>query len=334
MDTFIKLIEIAARRFPRPMALATIIDVEGSAYRKEGAMMLVLEDGSKYGLLSAGCLEEDVAERAKEVITSGKARTFLYDTSAEDDLSWGRGAGCNGNITILIEPVNEVLFSRLIKAKSWLDERKPVARLISFSPDFDVEDDSFSQKNGKAAGTKEKSMVSRLPTGLHVDEQTYCPFFIHHILPQPHLIVFGAGEDARPVVSLAAKTGFKVTVADGRPGLCTEEYFPDAVKLVPGLGNRTLSGISFAKEDFILVMTHEFKKDQSIVNELLQKGPFTYLGVLGPADRTARILGSRKKPEWLYSPAGLPIGAQGPSEIAVSIVAQLISLLRGNEASK
>lgn len=328
MDTFNKLIEIAARYFPRPMAVATIIGVEGSAYRKEGAMMLLFEDGSKYGLLSAGCLEEDATERAKEVIASGKARTFMYDTSSEDDLSWGRGAGCNGKITILIEPVNEGLFSRFIEAKRQLDERKSVARLIRFSPQFDVEEDFFIEENGVVPGTK-----PQLPTGLHVDKQANCPFFIHHLRPSPRLIMFGAGEDARPIVSLAAKLGFKVTVADARPGLCTEEYFPDAVKLVPGLQDRIWTDIPFAKEDFILVMTHEFEKDQSILKELLQKGPFTYLGVLGPAHRTMRLLDDRKKPAWLHSPAGLSIGAQGPEEIAVSIVAQLISILRGKEAS-
>ncbi|CEG28931.1 XdhC family protein [Bacillus sp. B-jedd] len=329
MDTFIKLIEIAARHFPRPMALATIVDVVGSAYRKEGAMMLLLEDSSRYGLLSAGCLEEDVAERAKEVRASGVAQIVHYDTSDEDDLSWGRGAGCNGKISILIEPVNEVLFSRLIEAKRRLDERKPITRLINFSPHFDVEDDFFIEENGEVPGTK-----SRLLTGLHVDKQTNCPFFIHHLLPQPHLIIFGAGKDARPVVSLAAQTGFKVTVADGRPGLCTEEHFPDAVKLIPESQDSTLSGISFAKEDFILIMTHEFETDQAILIELLTKGPFAYLGVLGPSDRTSRLLNGRRKPEWLHSPAGLSLGAKGPVEIAVSIVAQLISILRGKEASE
>ncbi|RHW39128.1 XdhC/CoxI family protein [Neobacillus notoginsengisoli] len=367
MDTFNHLLDIVVQSPHRQMALATIIDVTGSAYRKEGATMLIFEDGSKVGMLSAGCLEEDVAERAKKVIDSGEAYTIKYDTSAEDDFSWGRGAGCNGVITILIEPVKGTLLSNLIKAKKFLDRKKTVTRVIQLSRDFEILDDFFVMEDELAKGSEwnlDEPRLSNfvtgfgyhnkadapflatvlhpyriidapiLKTGLYYDNKTDTHYFIHRLSPRPRLIVFGAGEDARPVVSLAARTGFNVTVADWRPALCTEEFFPEAARLVTGSSEQIWRKISLTREDFALVMTHQFQKDQTLIEGILQNGPLTYLGVLGPADRTARLLKGARKPEWLRSPAGFSIGAQGPEEIAVSIVAEMIAMLREKETGR
>ena len=89
----------------RPAVLAMIVHVEGSAYRKEGAWMLIRENDSQMGVISGGCLESDIHSRARELFNTGKAETHHYDLSAEDDLGWGRGAGCNGVVTVMVRDI-------------------------------------------------------------------------------------------------------------------------------------------------------------------------------------------------------------------------------------
>ena len=91
----------------QPVVLAMIVQVEGSAYRKEGTWMLIQEDGARKGIISGGCLENDLHNRAMELFKTGKAQVVHYDLSAEDDLGWGRGAGCNGVVSVLVRDIDD-----------------------------------------------------------------------------------------------------------------------------------------------------------------------------------------------------------------------------------
>lgn len=155
----------------------------------------------------------------------------------------------------------------------------------------------------------------------------YDHLYVHCFEPRPTLFIFGAGEDAKPLVSLAKETGFFVTVCDWREGLCTPVRFPEADRCIIGFPKEIMSSISIKKQDFIMIMTHHFKRDQELL-EILQNCPCRYLGVLGSRHRTSRLLGGIDKPNWICSPAGLSIGAEGPSEIAVSIMAEMIQMIR------
>lgn len=147
------------------------------------------------------------------------------------------------------------------------------------------------------------------------------------MVPKPCLYVFGAGEDAKPLVSLAARAGFHVTVIDWRPALCHHGHFPEAGRLITGAPEEVMEGLSMTKRDFVVIMTHSFQKDQIILHTLKNENVF-YKGVLGPRRRTERLLGGAEIPEDIHSPVGLPIGAQGPKEIAVSIVGEMIQKMR------
>lgn len=327
VDTMNQLLETMSLSPQEPMVLATIIHVEGSAYRKEGAAMLIFRDKSGIGLLSAGCLEEDLKERAAHVFSSGKPCIISYDMAMEDDLAWGRGAGCNGKLKILLEPVTEKLISGMLSVKKALDAKKAVTRLVMFSPEMELAGDLFFTA-GESAADREATLFSQLPTGLHPNARAGGSVFVHHLKPSPRLFVFGAGDDAMPVVSLASKTGFDVTVIDWRPALGKIERFPEANTLLVDSLEKVLLGLSFSASDFAVVMTHQFEMDQLILDRLLESGPVFYLGVLGPRERTERLLRGAYIPEFLHSPVGLAIGAQGPEEIAVSIVAEMIMKIR------
>jgi xanthine dehydrogenase accessory factor len=311
--------------YPEEKVLATIVCVEGSAYKKEGSSMLFFSDGTQIGMLTAGCLEEDLAVRVREVFTNQEAMILHYDMSLEDDLDWGQGAGCNGKIDILIEPVTEQLIEDLQIVKELLHQHKQVIALKKLD---DLGEYLFIEEDGAPFGnwsgplptiefTSKSGIITR--DGMAVFQQTFSP--------KPRLIVFGAGPDARPLVALAAETGFTVVVCDWREALCQKNHFPAAALVIQGFPQDLLKQISFSPYDFVVIMTHQFKKDQELLKSILNKN-YRYLGVLGPKERTKRLLNYNHIPKGIFSPMGAAIGAKGPVEIAVSVVAEMIEVWR------
>ncbi|WP_159888130.1 XdhC family protein [Paenibacillus puerhi] len=338
MDDMHRILDIVTNS-KNVKVLATIIKVEGSAYKKEGASMLILGDKTTVGMLSAGCLEEDLVERAEQVWATGEPLIVHFDMSQEDDLSWGQGVGCNGVLTVLLEPVNGELEKNLRTVKKYLDLKKSVTRIKRFTKRLESREDMYIVEDGAVFGTgdfmdqgfikklRNKNPLYETDNGIKRDEHTPDLFFIHQMVPKPCLYVFGAGEDAKPLVSLAASIGFQVTVIDWRPALCHNGNFPKANHLVVGVLEEVMEDLSITQRDFIVIMTHSFQKDQIILQKLKNVDVF-YKGLLGPRRRTERLLGGAKIPDDIHSPIGLPIGAQGPEEIAISIVGEMIKKMR------
>jgi len=319
--------------------LATIIRVEGSAYRKEGSSTLFRGDGTQIGLLSAGCLETDLSFRVQEVINQRKTNTVVYDLRDEDDLSWGQGAGCNGVISVLLEPIDACLREHLCKLKFHLDNGNRVTVIKKLAKDNSVTDYLFitdhQQLFGKWHG-RVPLQIKRLVNDIHQKIPksgiSYLPelsadIYIHCFEPKPRLIVFGAGRDAIPLVNMAAQAGFSVLVTDWRSALCKEEYFSEANQLIVGFPNEVIPMLTLSSLDSVIILTHHFQKDRELLH-LLKGEKLRYLGVLGSKARTQRLLDGRELPPEIKSPVGLPIRAEGPEEIAVSIVAELIQRQR------
>lgn len=313
--------------------LATIIRVEGSAYRKEGTMMLLTEDGKRYGILSGGCLEDDLAERAPRLWIENVSQTLVYDLSSEDDLSWGQGNGCNGTIHVLMEPVNEELTEHFALVRRELNEGRTVLHVKRLSDRGTVTDYLFHSGNnrwfGQWSGAVPNDLNRFIPhrkAGWAERMEPSERFFIQRFEPKPRLIIFGAGPDAKPLADFASRAGFRVVVADWRPALCNNVRFPEAKEWVTGLPEEIAADYPFSERDSVIVMTHHFQKDRQIIHALrLRK--LQYIGLLGSKERTRRLLGG-DVPSWLHSPVGLPIGAEGPDEIAISILADVIRVSR------
>jgi xanthine dehydrogenase accessory factor len=308
---------------PVEKVLATIVQVKGSAYKREGASMLFLANGTQVGMLSAGCLETHLALRAQEVFEKQEPMMVQFDLFDEDDLGWGHGAGCNGTIDILLEPVTKKLQADFMAVKGLLEKNKPVTVLKNLDDlgeyVFLSEDqEPFGQWPGPipVVNFTEKSGI--IP-GMNLFQQTY--------QPRPRLIVFGAGPDALPLASLAAETGFSVHVCDWREEFCQQKNFPKADRLLLGFPTEILEQITFTAYDFVVIMTHNFQRDREILQALLKQN-VKYLGILGPKERTKRLLNGENVPAWIFAPIGAAIGAKGPVEIAVSIVAEMIAVWR------
>lgn len=306
--------------------LTTIVDVEGSAYKKAGSMMLIDEKGKQTGLLSGGCLEEDLIARSKDLMINQASAIMTYDLSAEDDLSWGQGIGCNGIIKVLIESISPLLTTHLIKVRDYIRKGQSVTHVKRLTTDgvvtdylfFTAASEYFGQWNGEVPNIQELA-VNKLTFSQEMN------YFKQEIPAWPRLFIYGAGADAKPLAHLAFLAGYQVIVADWRPGLCHKDHFPFSSQTEVVTPIEFIGKFTFSDLDSIVLMTHHFQKDHELIR-LLFKTRIGYLGILGSKDRARRLFKGLALPSWVHFPVGIDIGAEGPQEIAISIMAQLIQL--------
>lgn len=315
MQNLLRILEVV-QNSTEQCIMATIIKVEGSAYLKEGTLMLILESGQTVGMISPGCLEEDLVLRCKELFISKRPQTVLYDLRSIDDVGWGQGIGCNGVLTILLEPIDGKLRKELLYLKNDLENGYTVLHEKEFSDDFLLKFYSFKKVQGLEIFKKNNTTC--IKEGF---KYTYL------FTPPPVLLIFGAGEDAKPLVSLATKIGFFVKLCDWRPGLCNESHFPSANQFYIGFPQKIMDQITLSKNDYVVIMSHNFSKDEEFLNNIINC-EVRYIGILGSEMRTKRLLKGNECNHNLYYPIGLSIGAQGSEEIAVSIMAEIIQIFR------
>ncbi len=324
-------------------ALATVVRVRGSAYRHEGAKLVVAEDGSTAGNVSGGCLEQDVREVALQVIRTGEPELRNYCSSADEIAAWDLGVGCEGQVDVYVE-----LADARPRERALLDERGPFVacgvmpgkgerpgkgkRLI-VTPDR-TEGDLGSPDLTARALTKARELLDTAVPGIH--EIAGRSVFFDVLVPPPQLVVLGAGDDARPLVRFAAEVGFRVVVVDRRPGFLTADRFPTAAALVRSAGHELGEALALDAECYAVVMNHNFADDQAYVRALLRT-PVSYVGMLGPRQRTERILHNLAAEgpvdeARLYGPVGLDIGTDGAEQVALAVIAEILAVRSGRRA--
>ena len=309
-------------RSDHPSALATLVTVSGSSYRRPGARLLVTHDRERIGSISGGCLEEDVLARATRVLASGTPDLVTYDTTSENDLVWGVGLGCHGVVQVLIE--------KLPPHPSWA--ATVAANLAAHrSTDLAV----IYQSAASNVGTHLSSDVAA-----NISEPSIRIFL--NTLPAPTaLVVFGAGDDARPLVRMAKELGWHVTVAAPRRDFATSQRFPLADQVIVAPAAELVSRVAPIPHALAVVMTHHYVHDVPVLRDLFASPNFRYIGLLGPRKRAERILADLEKsgasiaPETrsrLHAPVGLDLGAETPEEVALSIVAEIQTFLSNRDA--
>ena len=301
--------------------LATLTKVDGSSYRRPGARMLVTGETKRIGSISGGCLEEDLIERSARVAASGRAELVVYDTSAENDLLWGVGLGCNGVVRVLLEPLPCRPQWALTVAENLRAGRPTDLAVVWENP-------------GGPVGTRLRDDKTPARPGPKA-----C-VFNDRIEPPVSLSIFGAGDDAQPLARLARELGWRVTVADPRPAMPTPERFPAAAILLTGPADALVGRAAPPPSSLAVVMTHHYLHDMPLLHDLLPL-PLAYLGLLGPRRRAEKIvadLAAKGLPvtaemrSRLRAPVGLDLGADGPEEVALSIVAEMTAVLAGRDA--
>ena len=340
-------------------ALATVVRVEGSAYRRPGARMFVTETGEQTGVLSGGCLEGDVFERALKVMETGAPVLVTYDTTSEEDIVWGLGIGCRGVVQVLIEPATGVCFlglTQLLEECLQSRERGAIATVISCAGGAEIEigarallhpygfwkaDEAVEKLFRETHISNELRGVLRSGVSLvkrfELDRGTIEIFF-EVIEPPVPLVIFGAGDDVLPLVALARSLGWHTTVVDTRARALSIERFAQADEVVLCAPEEVSERLRLTEKTVVIMMTHNYLHDQELLKPLLQM-PLRYLGCLGPRHRTEKLLSdlageievSSVRLGQLYAPAGLDIGADTPTEVAFSIVAEINAVLSGRE---
>lgn len=294
--------------------LATIIETEGSSYRKAGAMMFINDLGQYFGLLSGGCLEADIMRQARKCWDTGNNRTIEYDMREEEDLAWQLGLGCGGRVKILLQPIaQDNQFLSLGEMKSALEEGRSV---------------QYSQEISET--TPKNHLVSSVEA-----ESVGC--FVSEHKPQIRLGVFGGGVDARPLVAMAHNLGWQVYLVDHRTGYAREQYFPGCKAIIKNNLEDLADEAWLQKLDAAVILNHNVDMDgQSLA--LLQHSSAKYIGMLGPTHRTERVYESvgmtkndLRKP--LFNPIGLDLGGELPESIALSILSEIHGILHQSSMS-
>ncbi len=335
-----------------PMALATIVSVRGSTYRRPGARLLVAESGATVGNVSGGCLEGDVERIGKAVMTSGKPRLELFDLTADGDEVWGYGLGCNGAMELFIEPAEHAVATAdalrtalegeraccLVTVIASTDARIPAGARILLFADGETTGSFAADVDAAAVGLAKRALdadaggIETMPT-----DRGELRLFVEVMLPPLRLLVLGAGHDAIPLVRYASELGWRVTVADVRRQFLTHERYPQATAFLDLDPVAVADAWQPDDRSSILLMTHNYLRDAEYLRGLLPKR-WAYLGAVGPRRRTEQLVGELARdgvagaPDALariHAPAGLDIGAEGPEEVAWSIVAEMLAVHRG-----
>jgi xanthine/CO dehydrogenase XdhC/CoxF family maturation factor len=341
----------------RNTALATVVHVEGSSYRRPGARMLVEENGKMTGAISGGCLEGDALRKALLAIKHGQNKLVTYDTLNKDDIEFGVQLGCNGVVHILFEPINpnqannpiellEKCFSRrknavlatLFSLKNFygrqpgtclfFDGETSHSNLVDQHLESQIKDDALTVLAGNSSLLKQYGD----------DELTG---FVELIQPPVSLIIVGAGNDALPLVDMATVLGWQITVMDGRSTHANKQRFGKAHQIIVAKPVEGIQQVTIDERTVFVLMTHNYNYDRAMLEVLLQQ-KCRYIGTLGPRERLQRMLAelqdlgvkiTDEQKSMIYGPTGLDIGAETSEEIALSVLSEIIAVLTGRKGS-
>jgi len=345
-----------AQKLGKQTALATVVHVEGSSYRRPGARMLIEDDGQLTGAISGGCLEGDALRKALLVMTEKRSRVVTYDTMDDDDAKFGVGLGCNGIIQVLIEPIDTADPDHPIQYLKAINEKRQKAVLITL---FSLQDKKDIQYGTCLLLTENGNLIEHTPvlkdvliadaqealsnqtssSKNYISNDHNLTAFVEMIKPPLSVIIIGAGNDVMPLVDMADILGWETTVVDGRANYAKKERFVSACQVFVSKPEQVLEQIEIDEHTVFLLMTHNYNYDMAMLKQLLQKN-VSYIGMLGPKNKRERMLNELKDegliftPQQLsvlHSPVGLDIGAETSEEIALSILAEIKALFAGRD---
>jgi xanthine dehydrogenase accessory factor len=330
-------------------ALATVVRVEGSSYRRTGARMLVMDDGVWVGGISGGCLEGDALKRARLAIAKSKPSLVTYDTTEDDQYQIGVGLGCNGIIDVLFSPLKIGDLNNTIEIlKSCMAERRQTHILLTITAleeqehrslyagqmiryidetSLAVFEDATLQAELKQTITNYAQKGRSRPKEFCFADGRTIEVFIEILPPEIHLILMGHQYDVLPLARLVKEIGWRATVI-ANPQKVMQKLFAVADALV---NPDDFDDILIDNHTAIILMSHDYKTDKYNLPKMLQTAA-PYIGMLGPKVRSEKIfkeLAEEKTPIneadffRIYAPVGLDIGAISPEEIALSIVAEI-----------
>ncbi len=332
-------------------AVACVVQIAGSAYRRPGARFLIAPDGSTLGGISGGCLEEDVRQTGLATMKTGQCRLLHYETGDDDDALWGLGLGCNGEVDVFVVPTSRPGFGDATERLRELLSSDKAFSVITIVSDLDGEDTMLEGRilipamvTETPLGTGDTELDDALLAAAaealeagssRIIETHGVRAFIETFEPPPVVVVCGAGDDAMPLVAGATQVGFRVVVVDHRPASLTAERFPGAWRLIQALpedaaedrAENDAGSIPTTGDTFVVLKTHNLVRDKAWARRFLAT-PIPYLGLLGPGARCQEIIDQAPADQRhrIYGPVGLDLGAEGPEQVGLCVVGELLAV--------
>ncbi len=340
------------------VALASLVHLEGSSYRRPGARMLVNDEGELTGAISGGCLEGDALRKAMYALSQQRSMLVTYDTSDEDDMTIGIQLGCAGVIQVLFEPIDPTKQDnpiQLIRKALAIRQEAVMVTLFNLSNKHADQPGTclLMESNGTISGAipiqgmekivmEDVQLVMRNKKSLFREYQAdgiSMTAFIEFLQPSISLVVVGAGNDAVPMMQIADTLGWDVRIVDGRNTHARPERFVAACQVLVSKPEALLDQLHIDSSTVFVTMTHNYNYDISILKTLLPTQT-PYIGMLGPQKKLDRMLDELRQEgiqldeamlSKVYGPTGLEIGAETPEEIALSIIAEIQAVMEGKQ---
>lgn len=332
---------LARHRSDRSLVLATVTAVEGSSYRKPGAMMLIRENHEFAGLISGGCLEGDLVEHASAVFSDGRARQVTYDLASDDDAILGLGLGCGGVIHLLLQRLERADgFGILPRLLDEAEQRSTCFMALAHHEAGEISLGVTALIDGQGRLFGEERLFGFLEESVRdwgsdkryryagsTSDGRVEPVLLVRVEPSPRVLVCGAGPDAVPVARLIDGLGWECVVVDHRGAYARPERFPDTTRVLQARPRELEKSVELEEVDAAIVMSHNLEHDAVYLQQLAGR-TLGYLGLLGPSARRQELQKQLAIPEGvIHGPAGLDIGAELPESIALSIVAEMHAVL-------
>jgi len=319
----------------------TLVRTEGSSYRRPGARLLLGQQGEYAGTISGGCLEAEVVRKAAWLVRGG-AVVERYSTMFDDTAEIPFGLGCGGVVDLLLEPADTPECRAMLNALegalagdevtvlTWLPSEGRALKRAVLSANGDFAYVSVGLTESELA----EARAAILPGGEF--ERACSEVFVERIATPQRLFILGAGDDAKPVVSMAALLGWSVSVMDGRAHMARAERFPEAEQVIVASAT-SREVLSIRSDDAVVLMSHSYEQDRELLTAVLPLHP-RYLGLLGARRRSsllvseaAAILGWTVSEccDRIFAPVGLDLGGDGPEAIALAVIAEVQACCMG-----
>lgn len=332
-------------------ALATIIHVEGSAYRRLGSRMLMTAQGQSWGVTSGGYLEHEVLHQARRSLEAGEPRIVRFDARSEDDLFFGTGLGCSGVVDVFVEPVTRAFreaFIHAVEACHQTRQSAAVATVVDGSLARSPERHAFhdghhwSASELLARALRDQEVPGSVAQLVSTDlAGAPARVFLQPLLPPIQLVILGSWLDAVPLVRVAHDVGWSTVVVDSRRRPSSLHLFREAGVLLLCSPEDALPQIRTGERTVAVVMNHHFESDLEALSSLVDTA-LPMVGLLGPKNRQLKLLQAMQEDgvqvpgeflDRLHGPVGLDLGASSPEEIALAIVAEILARLNGRSAT-
>ena len=304
--------------------LITVVDLNGSAYRKPGVRMLISSNNSYTGAVSGGCVEKEIIKQAQAVFVNEKAKIITYD---------GRyRLGCAGILYILIEPL--FISDAFLDAFEYALEQRETIKI-----------DTYYRKQEEAIGnygsalTFKNEQQFKLSNSFNLKTVTTENIFTQHLKPLFRLLIIGGEHDAIKLCKIAANLGWQIEMITAAKDSKVPSDFPGAHAVI-GATPETIQFSNIEENTALVLMNHSYVQDLKYLVQL-SKYQLKYIGVLGAPNRREKLFNdlfefapetTEEFLDCIYTPAGLNIGAKTPEEIAISIIAEILAIFRKKES--